>query len=101
MSQLTVEVWGLCPFMSKVDPLGEPAAFGSEVNPDTASAPEPIILAKCLGPGCGLWKITKVVDQQPVEGLCGIRFLGEVMNSIAGSLEQIVKRAGSKIETLS
>jgi hypothetical protein len=41
--------------------------------------------------GCGFWKITKVVDGQAVDGMCGIRFLGEVMNSIAGSLEQLVK----------
>lgn len=101
MAQLTVEVWGLCPFMSKVDPLsGGEESEGGGFDP-SSSPPAPLMLAKCLGPGCGLWKVTKIVDQRPTEGLCGIRFLGEVMNSVAGSLEQLVQRAMSKPEILS
>ena len=54
-------------------------------------------LGPCLYAGCGLWKITKVVDGKAVDGMCGIRFLGEVMNSIAGSLEQLTKLETMKI----
>ena len=87
MSQVTLPVWSLCPFMSRTVAPKETKILG---------APEPspqMMLGNCLGPGCGLWKITKVVDGRPAEGICGIRFLGEVMNSVAGSLEQLVRRA--------
>ena len=80
MSEVTRPIWSLCPFRSPV-----------ELETMIDSRPPAQALGPCLYAGCGLWKITKVVDGKPVDGMCGIRFLGEVMNSVAGSLEQLVK----------
>ena len=84
---IRIDVWGLCPFRSPLFEPKERSVFAPGEPP-----PEPGQgLGPCLYQGCGLWKITKVVDGKPVDGLCGIRFLGEVMNSIAGSLEQLTR----------
>ncbi len=61
------------------------------------SGPSHQTLGPCLYAGCGLWKITKVVNGKPADGMCGIRFLGEVMNSIAGSLEHLVQLETTKL----
>jgi hypothetical protein len=42
------------------------------------------MLGPCLYAGCGLWRITKVEDGKPVDGLCSIRAISE-------SLEQLTK----------
>ena len=87
MSQVTVPVWGVCPFRSPVIPAEKRKIFDPDAPPPVPES----LLGPCLQGACGLWKISKLVDGKPVEGLCSIRFLGEVMNSIAGSLEQLVK----------
>ena len=90
MSEVNLPIWSLCPFRSPVMPNDRPMT--SEIGQLPFQA-----LGPCLYAGCGLWKITKVVDGKPVDGMCGIRFLGEVMNSIAGSLEQLTKLETMKI----
>lgn len=85
MSDVRVPVWGLCPFRSPVVPR-EALPDLSSCAPDASDVPrEPLqALGPCLYAGCGLWKVTKVTDGQPVDGMCGVRFLGEM-------LEQLVK----------
>lgn len=86
-----VDVWGLCPFRSPCSP-------GEESRIPEASSPPHQVLGPCLFAGCGLYKITKVENGKIVDGMCSIRFLGEVMNSVAGSLEQLVKlEVGKKL----
>jgi hypothetical protein len=84
MSEVSLPIWSLCPFRSPVAPTE--AQFDGRPSSRPAQA-----LGPCLYAGCGLWKITKIEDGRPVDGMCSIRFLGEVMNSIAGSLEQLTK----------
>jgi hypothetical protein len=80
-----VQVWSLCPFRSPCVPAEKSALHG------VGDRPPEQVLGPCLYAACGLWKITEVRDGKAVDGQCGVRFLGEVMNSIAGSLEQLVK----------
>src|SRR3989337_2522169 len=87
MSEVNLPIWSLCPFRSPVSTGGQQivnTAEGLTTRPVQALGP-------CLYAGCGLYKITKMQDGKVVDGMCGIRFLGEVMNSIAGSLEQLTK----------
>jgi hypothetical protein len=91
MSQVRVPAFGVCPWRSPVLPPKE-----RKVYDPNAGAPEPeSILGPCIQAACGVWKITKMKEENgqmiPVEGMCGIRFLGEVMNSVAGSLENLVR----------
>lgn len=97
MAQIQVPVWGACPLRSPVLPPKERKVF----DPGNPAQPESI-LGPCIQAACGFWKITKTKEVagqlQPVEGMCGVRFLGEVFNSIAGSLEQLVKiESGRKL----
>ena len=78
MREVNLPVWSLCPFRTPVE--------SSETD-----LPPKQTLGPCLYAGCGLYKVVKVVDGKVVDGMCSIRFLGEVMNSIAGSLEQLTK----------
>lgn len=95
MASIKLDIWSLCPFRSPVA-IEERSAL---VNPHTNTSdkgptpPQEVrqSLGPCLGPGCGLYKITKVENGQVKEGMCGIRFIGEVFNSIAGSLETLVQ----------
>jgi hypothetical protein len=91
MSDVNLPIWSLCPFRSPVAPVSEPIVKfpGNTLGEATWSPPQ--ALGPCLYAGCGLYKVTKIVDGKVVDGMCGIRFLGEVMNSIAGSLEQLTK----------
>lgn len=95
MAQLKIPVWGACPIITQAIPPKEKRIF----DPDHVPQPETMIAA-CLGPACGFWKISKVKEEGgqviPVEGMCGVRFLGEVFNSIAGSLESLVKMQGMR-----
>jgi len=87
MSEVNLPIWSLCPFRSPV----QPREAGVARVQDHAGITPPQALGPCLYAGCGLYKITKMQDGKVVDGMCGIRFLGEVMNSIAGSLEQLTK----------
>src|SRR4030067_3853995 len=87
MSEVNLPIWSLCPFRSPV----QPREAGVARVQDHAGITPPQALGPCLYAGCGLYKITKMQDGKVVDGMCGIRFLGEGMNSIAGSLEQLPK----------
>lgn len=87
----TLPAFSICPFRSPVFPPKESALAAVTANGAPIPSEPQQVLAPCLYAGCGLFKITKVVDGQIVDGMCGIRFLAEVGNSIAMSLEQIVK----------
>ena len=82
MSEVNLPIWSLCPFRSPVE------IESLDVN---VPLPPRQALGPCLYAGCGLWKITKVIDGKAVEGMCSLRFLGEVMNSVAGSLEKLIQ----------
>jgi hypothetical protein len=84
-----VPMWGVCPMRSPVIPAEKSALVRGPQDPVS-------LLGPCLGGACGFWKVTKAVDGKPTEGMCGVRFLGEVFNSIAGSLEQLVQLQKSK-----
>jgi hypothetical protein len=84
MSEVSLPIWSLCPFRSPVSPTEAQFDGGPSSRPAQALGP-------CLYAGCGLYKVMKVVDGKVVDGMCSIRFLGEVMNSIAGSLDQLTK----------
>jgi hypothetical protein len=84
MPTIKMDVWALCPFRSPI--------FPPKVNPTTDFAEQPTQgLGPCLFAACGLWKVTKIENGQIVDGMCSIRFIGEVFNSIAGSLETLVQ----------
>jgi hypothetical protein len=93
MSDINLPIWSLCPFRSPVSTGGQQI-----VNTAEGLTTQPVqALGPCLYGGCGLYKITKIQDGKVVDGMCGIRFLGEVMNSIAGSLEQLTKLETMKV----
>ena len=95
---VTIPVWGLCPFRSPVFPPLDPgpASRVFTPQPETRAQGEPRpVLGPCLYVGCGLWKITQVKDGKPTDGMCSIRFAAEALNSIAGNLEILAKRAKS------
>jgi hypothetical protein len=77
MSDVRVPVWGLCPFRSPVVPRESSALAGSEPS-------EPLqALGSCLYAGCGLWKVTKIADGRPVDGMCSLRYAAEALAKIA------------------
>jgi hypothetical protein len=85
MATIPMDLWALCPFRSPCVPPKESSFAGTPPAVPTS------VLGPCLFAACGLWKITKVEDGKVVDGMCGIRFIGETFNSIAGSLEQLVQ----------
>jgi len=89
--EVKIPVWGVCPFRSPVllppDDAPAPRVFAPQARANDPKS----ILGPCLYAGCGLWKVTKVVDGQPVDGMCSLRFAAEAMNSLAASLETLVK----------
>ena len=103
--QISIPVWGLCPFRSPVFPPidpGPPArVFAPHIEAHPQGEPRPV-LGPCLYAGCALWKVTQIKDGKPVDGMCSIRFAGEALNSIAGNLEILAKRAkATALETVS
>jgi hypothetical protein len=48
-------------------------------------------LGPCLYAGCGLWKVTKVEDGRPVDGMCGLRYAAEAQASAAEALQKIAE----------
>jgi hypothetical protein len=86
MSDVRVPVWGLCPFRSPVVPR-EPSIYAT---PDLPREPLQA-LGPCLYAGCGLWKVTKVVNGNPVDGMCSIRYAAEAAAGQADALAKIVE----------
>ena len=97
-TQVTIPVWGLCPFRSPVfpplDPGPAPRVVAPGGSPRGQGEPRPV-LGPCLYAGCALWKITQVKDGKPTDGMCSIRFAAEALNSIAGNLEILAKKTKS------
>jgi len=95
-SQIQIPVWGLCPFRSPVFPPQDtgpaPRVFTPRGESQAQGEPRPV-LGPCLYAGCALWKITEVKDGKPSDGMCSLRFAAEALNSIAGNLDAMAKRA--------
>jgi hypothetical protein len=90
VSDLKIPVWGLCPFRSPVVPPTEkPSVFAPNLP-----APQPTqALGPCLYAGCGLWKITKVENGKPVDGMCSLRYAAECAGELTGAIQVLVKLA--------
>ena len=89
MSEVNVNVWGLCPFRSPVETPG-PANVVQLGGP---SAPRQS-LGPCLYLGCGMWKVTKVDAQgKPVDGMCSFRYTAECLEQVAGALQRLTSIA--------
>ena len=85
MSKVTIQVWELCPFRSPVVPR-EPSALAGTASPAPLQA-----LGPCLQAGCGLWKVTKIIEGRPAEGMCSLRYAAECQAETAGALQHLAK----------
>jgi len=81
MSDVRVPIWGLCPFRSSV----VPREVSVLASPDLPREPLQA-LGPCLYAGCGLWKVTKVVN-----GMCSIRYAAEAAAGQADALAKIAQ----------
>lgn len=87
MPTIKVDVYGLCPFRSPVE-----VAEERKIDLPSNEIEKPReALGPCLYAACGFWKVTRVEKGNAVDGMCGVRFIGEVLGGIALSLEQLVK----------
>jgi hypothetical protein len=87
--------FSLCPFRTPAEHL-EPKRVESVF---AGATPGPPIAATCLGPTCGMWKVTQVNSQGvPVQGMCGLRYLAECQGENAGAMQRLVRIGGALVE---
>ena len=86
MSDVRIPIWGLCPFRSPVVPRDVSVLASPDLHREPLQA-----LGPCLYAGCGLWKVTKVVNGNPVDGMCSIRYAAEAAAGQADALAKIAQ----------